>query len=80
MPATAHRILFWQQKQEGIEGLLYWNTSFWHYVDDPLESMQTTPDIRKTLYGDGSLMYPGKKVGVNGVIRPTSPRSDTRRY
>ena len=29
MPAMSHRVLFWQQKRENIEGLLYWSTTWW---------------------------------------------------
>ena len=30
MPAMSHRVLFWQQKRENIEGLLYWETAWWN--------------------------------------------------
>jgi hypothetical protein len=29
MEGIDHRILFWQQKMFGVQGLLYWNTIWW---------------------------------------------------
>ena len=71
MPGMSHRVLFWQQKREGVEGLLYWNTTSWNPdqgCDDPWESMMTVKSINPALRGDGSLLYPGKKVGVDGPV------------
>jgi hypothetical protein len=71
MAGMSHRVLFWQQKREGVEGLLYWNTTYWNPdrgCDDPWESMMTVENINPALRGDGSLLYPGKKVGVDGPI------------
>ena len=70
MPALSHRVLFWQQKREKIEGLLYWDTAWWNPGDvkDPWTDMATVKDINKNIRGDGSLFYPGKKVGVDGPV------------
>lgn len=71
MPAISHRMLFWQQKREGVQGLLYWSTTWWNPndgCDDPWESMMTVASISKDIRGDGSLFYPGKKVGVDGPV------------
>jgi hypothetical protein len=70
MPALSHRVLFWQQKREKIEGLLYWETAWWNPGDvkDPWTDMATVKDINKNIRGDGSLFYPGKKVGVDGPV------------
>lgn len=68
MPAISHRVLFWQQKRESVTGLLYWGTNWWMGVTDPWADMATTKDIDINLRGDGSLFYPGKKVGVNGPV------------
>ena len=70
-PAMRHRMLFWQQKREGIDGLLYWSTTYWNPAegcDDPWKSMQTVKSINPNLSGDGSLLYPGNKVGVDGPV------------
>lgn len=70
-PGIDHRILFWQQKWLGVQGLLYWSTTHW----DP----KTTPDPWRNIgtyvtkdkhvsYGDGSLFYPGRTVGESGPV------------
>lgn len=70
-----HRILFWQQKQYDVTGLLYWSTNYWCDTQtkeeipvSPWESAWSTPWTGDDTYGDGSLLYPGKKVGVNGPV------------
>ena len=70
MPALSHRVLFWQQKREKIEGLLYWETAWWNpaNVKDPWTDMATVKEINRNLRGDGSLFYPGKQVGVDGPV------------
>jgi len=71
MPAMAHRMLFWHQKRENVDGLLYWSTTYWNPAngcDDPWKTMQTVKDINPNIYGDGSLLYPGKPVGVDGPV------------
>jgi hypothetical protein len=67
MPAVSHRVLFWQQKREGIQGFLFWSINYWNrqYISDPWENQDTLGD---DLYGDGSLVYPGAKVGVAGPV------------
>ena len=62
-----HRILFWQQYLVGSTGFLYWSTTHWQYVEnDPWENIATVPWITNDVYGDGSLIYPGEKYGING--------------
>ncbi len=70
MSAMSHRMLFWQQKRENVQGLLYWNTTYWNpaCIDNPWTSMMTVKDINALLRGDGSLLYPGKQVGVDGPV------------
>ena len=71
MPAMAHRMLFWHQKREGVDGLLYWCTTWWNPAsgcEDPWKTMQTVKDINPNIFGDGSLLYPGKPVGVDGPV------------
>ncbi|MCP4196884.1 MAG: DUF4091 domain-containing protein [Proteobacteria bacterium] len=66
---VAHRMLFWQQKQRGITGLLYWSAVFWEpkYTRDPWSNIRTY-EFRGGAYGDGSLIYPGDEVGINGPV------------
>lgn len=63
-----HRILFWQQKDLGVTGLLYWSTNYWNDVADPWLSAWTTPWTGNDTFGDGSLLYPGKNHGVDGPV------------
>jgi len=67
MPAASHRVLFWQQKREGIQGFLFWSVNYWNrqFIDDPWTNQDT---LRDDLYGDGSLVYPGAAVGVKGPV------------
>jgi hypothetical protein len=70
MSAMSHRLLFWQQKREKVDGLLYWNTAYWNpdETKDPWTDMATVKKIDAKLRGDGSLFYPGKQVGVDGPV------------
>lgn len=63
-----HRILFWQQKQFNVTGLLYWSTSYWADVEDVWTEALTTPWTGNDSFGDGSLFYNGNKVGINGPV------------
>jgi hypothetical protein len=63
-----HRILFWQQKDNNVDGLLYWSTSYWKDVEDIWESSWTTPWTGDDTFGDGSLLYNGNKVGIDGPV------------
>ncbi|HON67874.1 MAG TPA: DUF4091 domain-containing protein [Phycisphaerae bacterium] len=70
MAGMSHRMLMWQQKKYGVEGLLYWGTTAWNTssTTDPWEDMATVKDINPYIHGDGALFYPGKKVGVDGPV------------
>jgi hypothetical protein len=70
MSGMSHRMLFWQQKHENVEGLLYWCSTWWNpaSIKDPWTDMATVKDINPSIHGDGSLFYPGKKVGVDGPV------------
>lgn len=74
MSSMQHRILFWQQKMSHVSGLLYWNTTHWTDVKnnnailDPWTNIATFYFLEKDIYGDGSLLYPGAKVGINGPV------------
>ncbi len=61
------RLLFWQQKQRNVEGLLYWLTNFWIRVDDVWSDPYTlAPEM--DVPGDGSLFYNGNKIGIDGPV------------
>ena len=69
--AATHRILFWQQKMKGVQGILYWNVCWWEPnwgCPDPWKGLTTVTQINPNIYGDGSLIYPGKQVGVDGPV------------
>ncbi|MCX7599792.1 MAG: DUF4091 domain-containing protein [Armatimonadetes bacterium] len=70
MSALQHRILMWQMYRYGITGLLYWNTTWWgpSSTADPYQDIATVKDINPNIYGDGSLFYPGAKVGIDGPV------------
>lgn len=76
MSSMQHRLLFWQHKMSRVSGLLYWNTTHWldvknnNQILDPWTNIATfyLADIQKDIYGDGSLLYPGVKVGVDGPV------------
>lgn len=67
---AAHRALFWQQKQRGISGFLYWSSIYWdpQFTRDPWTNMRTYEFGGRGAYGDGSLVYPGDRVGINGPV------------
>ena len=68
MEGISHRILMWQQKKYKVDGLLYWSTNYWNETVDPWEDMATVKSINPDIYGDGSLIYPGKKIEFNGPV------------
>ena len=59
-----HRMLMWQNYLHDVSGLLYWCTTYWGQTEDPWTNMATWGG----LYGDGSLLYPGKKAGIDGPV------------
>jgi hypothetical protein len=69
-PGIDHRLSMWQQYDLGAVGFLYWDCTYWECVSDPWTSMATVPWVSSNgispVHGDGSLLYPGSKVGVYG--------------
>lgn len=64
-----HVKLFWQQYKYGVNGFLYWAANYWKYVEDPWTDMATVQGwLSSTVFGDGSLMYPGRNVGIEGPV------------
>ncbi len=68
MSALQHRVLTWQIYKAGLTGLLYWGVNYWEMTDDPWADVATVKWISDDIYGDGSLLYPGRKVGVFGPV------------
>ena len=62
---TRPRLLFWQQYQRGITGLLYWNSVFWEQTD-PWMSSATYRTYEAS--GDGCWLYPGAVYGQDGPV------------
>ena len=68
-PGLDHIKLFWQQYDAGVEGFLYWSSTYWCYVDDPWKDMATVQGwLSDSVFGDGSLFYPGRNVGIEGPV------------
>jgi hypothetical protein len=63
-----HRQLFWQQYFYNSDGLLYWSTTYWGDTQNPWEDIATVKSLNKSCFGDGSLLYPGKPVGIDGPV------------
>lgn len=66
-PGINHRRIFWQQYTLGSTGFLYWSCNWWNDISDPWKQMNTVMWADVTAYGDGSLLYNGNKVGVDGA-------------
>ena len=63
---TAYRVLFWQQKMNGVKGLLYWSVNYWS--GDGWNSCENEWTPGSKTYGNGQLIYPGAKVGKNSPV------------
>ncbi len=63
-----HRMIFWQNYNFDITGFLYWELAYWQQVSDPWTDQHTCKTFSYEVYGEGSLLYPGKKVGINGPV------------
>lgn len=64
-------MLLWQNYLYQVSGLLYWCTNYWDATagsKEPWVDQATIKNINPWLYGDGSLLYPGKKVGIEGPV------------
>lgn len=62
----SQRVLFWQQFQRGICGLIYWSSNAWStfITVDPWKSVNTGlyDDGGNPVFGDGILLYPGDSI------------------
>jgi len=71
MAGVDHRALFWQQAHYNVDGFLYWTTTYWEAntgTADPWTDMATVKNLSPSVYGDGSVLYPGSKVGIDGPV------------
>ncbi|MEN6584123.1 MAG: glycoside hydrolase domain-containing protein [Armatimonadota bacterium] len=68
-PAISHRIITWTCYLYDAMGWLYWHSNYWADVQDPWTDICTGKKIDPRLYGEGSLIYPGKlHTGVAGPV------------
>jgi len=63
---VAPRILPWMNARFNVHGLLYWQTTQWRAVGNPWDDPLTLPWLGAN--GDGSLLYPGSAVGLDGPV------------
>jgi len=69
--ATSPRVLAWYRYRFSIEGELYWATTVYSRLEDgaykkPIDVWENPQT--GTGNGDGMLIYPGSKVGIQGPI------------
>ena len=67
MDGFYHRALFWQQYLYGIKGFLYWQTTHWNN-GSPWDVTSPVPELSYYCFGDGSLLYNGDRVGIDGPV------------
>ncbi len=67
MDGFYHRALFWQQYMYKASALCYWTTTWWRDCN-PWDSASTVRDLSMYCFGDGSLLYPGDRVGIDGPV------------
>ena len=70
-PAIDHRVVFWQARQAGATGFLYWCVCWWEGLPGPTSDKPHFPDVpvvlkdqagtllRLGVNGDGILIWPG---------------------
>ncbi|MBQ6884943.1 MAG: DUF4091 domain-containing protein [Clostridia bacterium] len=67
MEGFYHRALFWQQYLYGINGFLYWQATHWNN-GSPWDVTSTVPELSYYCFGDGSMLYNGDRIGVDGPV------------
>ena len=67
MQGVKNRAIFWQADLYGVNGFLYWRVNFWEQIKDPWQDQNTVKWLTPYVYGDGSLVYNGNAVGVDGA-------------
>lgn len=63
---VVHRVLFWQQKQNKVDGFLYYAVNNW--TEDPWNDAATLKQLTPIVYGDGVLVYDGHEIGIKGPV------------
>lgn len=66
MQGVKNRSIFWQAELYGVTGFLYWSSNFWDQIGNPWDDANTVKWLTSFVYGDGSLLYSGRQVGVDG--------------
>ena len=72
-----HRTIAWQQYLYGINGMLYWSVNWWKH-GSPWDVTTPVPELSEYCFGDGSLLYNGDRVGIDGPVG--SIRMEILRY
>jgi hypothetical protein len=72
-PLLNYRVPAWIAWRYRIRGILYWGgMSYWNDVQDPWTQSVTLPrhgkKVNLDFNGEGSLLYPGRAVGYDGVV------------
>jgi hypothetical protein len=76
-PLLNYRVPAWMASRAGMKGLLYWGgLSYWGPVDDPWvqapvyvgNGSYQQGDKGIVFNGEGSLVYPARAVGYNGIV------------
>lgn len=63
-----HRVLFWQQYFYNVDAFLFWELNHWGGVSNPWEDMATVKGLSPDVFGDGSLLYNGNYVRLDGAV------------
>ena len=66
-----------QQYLYGINGMLYWSVNWWKH-GSPWDVTSTVPELSNYCFGDGSLLYNGDRIGIDGPVG--SLRMEVLRY
>lgn len=69
--AIAHRVLSWLQVLYGVNGTLYWSATVfkkWNGEAYIPRDVWTDAMVAHSGYGDGFLVYPGMRYGIDGPI------------
>ncbi len=64
--AIKHRMLFWQEYYYDVTGFLYWDTVSWDFCVNPWVDARSLGEWHNA--GDGLMLYPGNKVGIDGPV------------
>ena len=67
-PLLDFRIPMWISWRYGLSGILYWSSVWWGVTPDVWTNPGTYKMNHDIYNGDGSLLYPGTAVGVDGPI------------